>query len=54
MKLLLAILAHLAIGFILVWGILLMVKGNPWPLIVGFLACLLAFARIGCLPTKSH
>ncbi len=54
MKFLLAIVAYLAIGLVLGWGILLTVKGQPWLLIVGFLAYLLAFARLGCLPKNSH
>jgi hypothetical protein len=54
MKFLMAILAYLAIGAILGWGILLTVKGNPWLLIVGCLAYVAAFAKLGCLPKKSH
>jgi F0F1-type ATP synthase assembly protein I len=53
MKLLLSVLAYLLISAILGWGILQAVKGNPWLLIVGFLAYAVAFAKIGCLP-KSH
>jgi len=51
-KFVLAILAYLAISFVLGWGILLLVRGNPWLLIVGFIAYALAFARFGCLPAK--
>jgi hypothetical protein len=54
MKFLLAIVAYLVIGLVLGWGILLAVKGAPWLLIVGFLAYVLAFAKVGCLPSKSH
>ena len=54
MKFLIAILAYLVIGFVLCWGILLAVRGNPWLLIVGFLAYVVAFAKLGCLPKKSH
>lgn len=54
MKFFLAILAYLLIGFVLVWGILLSVHGNPWLLIVGFLVYAVAFAKLGCLPGKSH
>jgi hypothetical protein len=54
MKFLLAIVAYLAIGLGLVWGILLAVKGQLWLLIVGSLIYALAFARLGCLPKKSH
>jgi hypothetical protein len=53
MKFLLAIAAYLVIGLVLGWGILLTVKGEPWLLIVGFLAYAVAFAKLGCLPKKS-
>jgi len=35
-------------------GMLQAVKGQPWLLIIGFLAYAIAFAKIGCLPKKSH
>jgi F0F1-type ATP synthase assembly protein I len=54
MKLLMASLAYVMIGVLLGWGILLAVKGQPWMLIVGFLAYAVAFAKLGCLPKKSH
>ncbi len=55
MKFLLAILAYLLIGLVLGWGILLAVHGNPWLLILGFLAYVVAFGKLGCLPAKkSH
>ena len=54
MKFLLAIVAYLVIGVVLGWGILLTVKGEPWLLIVGFLAYAVAFAKLGCLPKQSH
>ena len=54
MKFLLAIVAYLVIGLVLGWGILLTVKGEPWLLIVGFLAYAAVFATVGCLPKKSH
>jgi hypothetical protein len=54
MKLLWAIVVYLVIGLILGWGILLAVKGSPWLLIVSFVAYVVAFAKIGCLPKKSH
>ena len=53
MKFLLAVIAYLIISFVLGWGLLLSFKGNPWLLIVGFLAYVVAFAKLGCLP-KSH
>jgi len=54
MKFLLAIAAYVVIGLVLAWGILLAVKGDPWLLIVSFLAYAAAFAKLGCLPKKSH
>jgi len=54
MKFLLGIVAYLVIGLVLGLGILQAVKGNPLLLIVGFLAYVIAFGRIGCLPKKSH
>jgi len=54
MKFFLAILAYLLIGAVLGSGILLAVKGNLWLLIVGFLAYVVAFGKLGCLPGKSH
>ena len=54
MKFFLAMLAHVVICVVLGWGILLTVKGEPWVLIAGFLAYLVAFVRIGCLPQKTH
>jgi hypothetical protein len=54
MKFLMAILAYLVIGAVLGWGILLTVKGNPWLLIVSFIAYVVAFGKLGCLPKKSH
>lgn len=54
MKLALAILVYLIIALILGAGILLTVAGKPWFLIIGFLAFIVAFGRIGCLPKKPH
>jgi hypothetical protein len=54
MKFLWAIITYLAIGLLLSWGILLATKGEPWLLIVGFLAYAVAFVKLGCLPKKSH
>ena len=53
MKFVLAIVAYLAIGLVLGWGILLTVKGNPWLLIAGLLAYAVAFAKFGCLPKST-
>lgn len=54
MKFLAAIIAYVVIGLILLWGILLAVKGEPWLLMVGFLTYAVAFAKLGCLPKESH
>ena len=54
MKFILAIITYLVIGLVLSWGILQAIKGEPWLLIIGFLAYVLAFARLGCLPKRSH
>lgn len=54
MKFLMAIIAYLFIGAVLGWGLLLTVQGKPWLLIVSFVAYVLAFAKLGCLPKKSH
>jgi hypothetical protein len=54
MKLLWAVLAYLAIGLFLCWGMVQAVNGNFWLLTAGFLAYMVAFTRIGCLPKKSH
>jgi hypothetical protein len=53
MKFMWATFAYLVIGLVLGWGILLTVKGEPWLLIVGFLAYAVAFAKLGCLPKNS-
>ena len=54
MKFLLAIVAYLVIAGILGWGMLEAVKGQPWLLIIGSLAYVIAFAKLGCLPKQSH
>jgi hypothetical protein len=54
MKFALALLAYLVISLVLGCGILLAVRGHFWLLIVAFLAYALAFAKLGCLPGKSH
>ncbi len=54
MKFYLAIVAYLVIGLVLGWGILQAVKGSPWLLVAGFVAYVVAFGKLGCLPKKSH
>jgi hypothetical protein len=54
MRFLSTILAYLIIALVLGWGILLTVKGEPWLLVVALFAYVVAFAKLGCLPGKSH
>ena len=54
MKFLFAIVVYLLISFILCWGILSVMHGKPWLLIVSFIAYTVAFAKLGCLPGKSQ
>ena len=49
MKFALAILAYGVIGFILSAAILLLLAGKPWFFIVGLVAYVVAFGRIGCM-----
>ncbi len=51
MKFTLAILIYVVIALILGEGILQLVAGKPWLLIIGSVGFIVAFARIGC---KSH
>ena len=53
MKLALAVLIYLIIAAILGAGILLLVAGKPWFLAIGFIAFVVAFGRIGCMPQKT-
>jgi hypothetical protein len=54
MNFFLSIVAYIAIGLVLGWGILSAIHGNFWVLAAGFIIYVLIFARIGCLPKKSH
>ena len=54
MKFLGAILAYVLIAIVLGLGILLAARGSFWLLAISFLAYLVAFAKIGCLPAKKH
>jgi hypothetical protein len=54
MKFLGAVLAYLLIAFVLGWGILLAVRGSFWLLAISLLAYVVAFAKIGCLPSDKH
>lgn len=54
MKLFSAVLVYLLIGLLLGWGIMLAMKGSLWLLIAGLVVYVVAFAKFGCLPGKSH
>ena len=54
MKFLFAVIAYLVIGLGLGWGLLAAARGNFWILIAAFLIYAVAFAKIGCLPKKTH
>jgi len=45
MKLALAALVYLAIALVLGLGILLLLAGKPWPLVIAFLLYVVAFGR---------
>jgi len=51
MKLALAVLVYLIIASILGAGILMLLAGKPWLLIIGAVCFIVAFGKIGC---KSH
>ncbi len=50
MKFFLAILVYVATAAILGAGILLVMHGQPWLLIIASLAFVFAFGKIGCMP----
>jgi hypothetical protein len=55
MKFFSAIVAYLLIGAVLGVGIYEAVKGHLWILAVAVLLYIIAFAKLGCLPSsKSH
>ena len=55
MKFYAAIVAYLVIGLILGAGIYGAVKGHLWFLAAGVIVYVVAFAKLGCLPSsKSH
>jgi hypothetical protein len=55
MKFFASIVAFLAIGLILGTGIYEAVQGHLWFLAIGVVAYVIAFAKLGCLPSsKSH
>ena len=55
MKFFAAILAYLMIGLVLGLGIYEVMHGHFWFLAVGLIVYVVAFAKIGCLPSsKSH
>jgi len=46
----LAVLVYLLMGLVLSAGILLLLAGKPWLLLLGLLAFVVAFGKIGCQP----
>ncbi len=55
MKFFAAIVAYLLIGLVLGGGIYEAMMGHLWVLAVGVVIYILAFAKLGCLPSsKSH
>jgi len=55
MKFFAAIIAYLVIGLILGLGILEATHGHYWFMAAGIVVYILAFAKLGCLPSgKSH
>lgn len=54
MKFALAILVYGIMASVLGAGILLLMHGNPWLLVGGAVAFIVAFGRIGCMPKKPH
>ncbi len=54
MKLIWTIIAYLLIAAVLGWGILSLMRGDPWILLAGFLIYAITFARVGCLPKKAQ
>jgi hypothetical protein len=53
MKLLWAILFYVAMAAVLAYGIILVVRGSLWLLILGIIGYSLALGLIGCLPKKA-
>ena len=49
MKFALATLVYLLIGLVFSAGILLLLAGKPWLLLLALLAYVAAFGRIGCM-----
>lgn len=54
MKFLGSVLVYLLLGVLLFAGIILMMKGNLWLLIVSLLGYLIVLAKAGCLPSGGH
>jgi hypothetical protein len=48
MNLAMAVLAYFLIALVLGAGILLLVAGKPWLLVIGLLAFVVAFSKYGC------
>jgi hypothetical protein len=54
MRFLLGIIVYLIIGLVLGLGMLQVVHGKPWLLLIALIAYVVAFGKIGCLPKDSH
>ena len=48
MKLAMAVLVYVVMGLVLSWGVLLLLAGKPWLLIIALVAYIVAFGKIGC------
>ena len=54
MKFFAAIVAYVLMAGLLGWGVLMATHGSFWLLIAALVGYVVLFARIGCLPAKSH
>lgn len=54
MKFLASIVVYVVLAILLFAGIILMMKGNLWLLIVGLIGYALMVAKAGCLPSGGH
>ena len=54
MKFVLAMVVFCLVAFVLAWGIVLLMHGKPWLLVVSGLVYTALFIKLGCLPKSSH
>ena len=52
MKFFVALWLYLLLAAFLAWGISLLVRGNPWVLIISFVLYLAGLVLFGCFPPK--